>query len=536
MPDLTTRTGLRDAAPLKRAFRMRAWPWLRRHALHRLAVVFALALAIPLIYWPSAAALSGYWTDTADHTYTHGYLVLLTALWLIVRDGKRLAAAPAQPVPRAWLGVLALSVVWLWLWRAAIQDAHLLLLPLLLLAAIVATLGWRVARVLLFPIAFLYFAMPVWSDLNGVLQLMSYKVVSGALFWVTGIPAYLQGDLIQLPAGTLEIADGCSGLHFLIVGLTLAALYGELSGDSLRRRAAWLAILGGIGLLANWVRIYVIAVVAYVTDMHSSLIPHHYWFGWGVFVVGFFAFLWLAGRLADVWDGKRPAESAAAQASPAAADTRVGLAPVGLTLLCLAVLPGLSYGMDLMRSGSGAGIAIDWPAAPAGWRGPLPVPWSEWAPVYRHADAQAQRRYVDASGRTVEVFAVAYRRQRQGAKLLGYWNSLLGSKGRLQSLSERIVSSPAGAWRQTTAVDPAGTRSVIWSRYRIGDRGFVDPRLSQLWYGIAALTGRPVSSLTAFRAVCMSDCAAARIQLATATMGLEPALRLAVGRGGGSAP
>lgn len=497
-------------------------------------MVLGLLVAVPVIYWPSAEALNGYWTDTVDHTYTHGYLVLLTSLWLILRDRRRLAAAPVRPLPRAWIAVVALSIAWLWLWRAAIQDGHLLLLPVLLFAAIVAALGWRAARVLLFPIGFLYFAMPVWSDINGVLQLMSYKV-GGALLWLTGIPAVLQGDLIQLPAGTLEVAEGCSGLHFLIVGLTLAALYGELSGDSWRRRAAWYAILGAIALIANWVRIYVIAVAGYVSDMHSSLVPHHYWFGWVVFVVGFLAFLWLAGRLANAWD-ERPPGPAPMDANPPGDETYACLAPAALTLLCLAALPGLSYGMDVMGSGSGARVAIDWPAAPAGWRGPLPVLWSEWAPAYQHASAQAQRRYVNSAARTVEVFAVAYRTQRQDAKLLGYSNSLLGSEGRLRALSERLVTSPSGAWRQTTTVDTAGTRSLIWSRYRIGDRTFADPRLSQLWYGIAALTSRPVSSLTAFRAVCTPDCAAARSQLAAATTGLEPALRLGVGETGGSTP
>jgi EpsI family protein len=212
------------------------------------------------------------------------------------------------------------------------------------------------------------------------------------------------------------------------------------------------------------------------------------------------------------------------------------LARLALTLLCLAVLPGLSYGMDLKWPASAADVGINWAAVPAGWRGPMPVLWSEWAPVYRHATVQAQRRYLDPAGQAVEVYAAVYRTQRQGAKLLGYWNSLLGAEGRLRRLSQSVVRSPSGKWLQTTTVDPAGMRSLIWSRYRIGQRVFVDARLSQFWYGIAALTSRPVSSLTAFRAVCRRGCATARAQLAAATTGLEPALRLGGAEGEGSAP
>jgi EpsI family protein len=503
--------------------------------LDRIAVVLGLLVAVAGIYWPSAERLNWYWTDTKDHTYTHGYLVLLTSLWLILRARKRLSAVPVEPSPRAWIAVAALSTAWLWLWRAAVQDGHLLLLPVLLFTAIAATLGWRAARVLLFPIAFLYFAMPVWSDINGLLQFMSYKVV-GVLLWLTGVPGYMQGNLIELPSGTLKIAEGCSGLHYFLVGLTLAALYGELSEDPPRRRAAWYALLGVMALIANWLRIYVVAVVAYTSDMHSSLVKNHYWFGWVLFVFCFAAFLWLAGRLADRWDRGRPPGPSPVAASPPPDETHVRFAPAVLTLLCLGALPALSYGMDLARPASAARVVIAWPAAPAGWHGPLPVVWSQWRPVYRRSSAKGQRGYVDSAGRTVQVFTVAYRSQRQGAKLLGWWNSLLGSKGRLRALSEGGVTAPSGSWRQTVTVDSAGTRSIIWSRFRIGDRTFVDGRLSQLWYGIAALTTRPVSSLTAFRAVCTPDCAAARARLAAATTGFEPELRLEPANRGDSAP
>ena len=46
----------------------------------------------------------------------------------------------------------------------------------------------------------------------------------------------------HVPAGSLEIAGGCSGLHFFIVGVAIAALYGELNRDSLRTRVQLVAL------------------------------------------------------------------------------------------------------------------------------------------------------------------------------------------------------------------------------------------------------------------------------------------------------
>jgi exosortase A len=533
MPESTTRTGWHDAPPSPQP---RTWTryqsWLQARPLDRLVVLLGLLLAVAAIYWPSSLALDGFWTDTVDHTYTHGYLVLLTSLWLVSRDRARLAAVPVRPVAAAWLVVVVLSAAWLWLWGAAIQDAQLLLLPLLLLAAVVATLGFPIARVLSFPIGFLYFAMPVWSDINGILQDSSVRV-SGLLIWITGIPGYLEGNLVQLPAGTLEIAEGCSGLHFLIVGVTLAALYGELSQHPLRRRVLWVVSMGALALVTNWLRIFVIIAVAYLTDMHTFLVAHHYWFGWVLFVVAFMAFLWLAGRLSTAGELAPPSEESPHDQPPA--PSRVALGRLAVTLACLGLLPALAYGSQLLWPEKHTGVAINWPSVSHGWQGPRPDVASEWAPEFAGATAESLRRYVDDRGEAIEVFVAAYRNQTQHGKLLGYFNSLLGSSQRLHALSERIVSSPTGSWRQTTVVDGYGARSLVWSRYLVGERRFVRPRVSQLWYGIAAFTSRPVSAIIALRAGCVPDCSHAQARLAAAT-GLQPNVRPTLRARGRSAP
>jgi hypothetical protein len=120
---------------------------------------------------------------------------------------------------------------------------------------------------------------------------------------------------------------------------------------------------------------------------------------------------------------------------------------------------------------------------------------------------------------------VAYRVQTQSAKLLGYWNDLLGGPRRMRQQSLRIVSSPVGRWQEIVALSSDGSRSVIWTRYRIGNRVFAQPRASQLWYGFAAIVEPPVSSLKALRTLCLPDCNAARQRLSAAAPWLQPALR-----------
>jgi EpsI family protein len=493
--------------------------------------IFALWLAAALLYWPTSRALAGFWNDTIDRAYTHGWLVLVSSLWLIVRDRRALAQLPLRGEPRALLALALLSAAWLWFWQAALQDLHLLLLPLLLLTGVVSSMGWRMARRLLFPIGFLYFAMPVWSDLVGVLQQLSIHA-NNALIWLTGLPAYISGDIVHEPAGSLEIADGCSGLHFFVVGLALAALYGRLSEDSLRWRITWLAMMGILAVLANWIRIFVIVVAAYATDMQTYLVRvDHYWFGWGVFVVCFALFLWLAERVhpAARTASANSAKQALSQVSrPGAgsAPSRVSPLTALATLICLAALPAALFANTHLQTAATSELSTSWPNPPAGWEGPATVNASDWQPIYHGASLTAERRYRDTRGETVDVFLVAYRQQRQSGKLESYENSPLGENKASQVLNRRTVSSPAGDWDETTIQQADGQRALIWSSERIGAHRFVHPRLAQLWYGIAALLTPTVSSLTALHTLCLPSCNAARQRLLAGASSLQPTLQV----------
>ena len=490
--------------------------------LRPLALVLCFWAAVALLYWPSTVALNRLWTDWPAETYTHGYLVLLLSLWLLVRERERLARTPVRPEPLALIPLALMSVAWVWFWRAAIQELQLLLLPLILYTALCSAFGRRMARGVAFPIGVLYFAMPLWGDINGIVQALSAKA-TGALIWTTGIPAYMDGDFVRLPTGSIEIARSCSGLHELIVGLALAAIYGKLSGEPWRRRLQWLGVMGALSLMVNWVRIFTVVIAAYETDMTSSLVKHHYWLGWWLFAFVFAAFLWWTGRPAHV--NRAPSSDEDRHPSAPLSEFAIGSAPLTFTLAVLAVMPALAYGMDLAGTQASVTLTVQWPAAPAGWSGPVKANASEWQPHFVNASGESLTRYTDSAGVPVDAFAVAYRVQTQSAKLLGYGNDLLGYPQLMRQLSVHVVDSPAGPWEEIVTLNPYGSRSLIWTRYRIGNRSFVKPRISQLWYGLAAIVKPPLSSLTALRAACLPDCNAARTRLTQTAAWLRPGLR-----------
>ena len=258
--------------------------------------------------------------------------------------------------------------------------------------------------------------------------------------------------------------------------------------------------------------------------VRSSLANREYWVSWSLSAGGLAALLgWIVHRRAARRSlRQRPPAQPPDEAVTASGDA---LASVLVTVLVLALLPASAYAMDWAAARAPTHLAINWPSAPSGWEGPQRAYATEWHPYFRRATAQSLRQYTTAGGATVQVFVVAYHRQTQHAKLLSYWNNLLGRTGDLRPEVRHIVDAPSGRWRETRVIDAAGLRSLIWSRDLIGDRVFIDPRLSQVWYGLRALIHPPLSSLEALRTDCQPSCRAARARLAAAAQHLLPALR-----------
>ena len=167
------------------------------------------------------------------------------------------------------------------------------------------------------------------------------------------------------------------------------------------------------------------------------------------------------------------------------------------------MLPGLSGALRHLAAVPALDLSgLIQPAAP--WSFAQGSFGSYWMPVFGNADESVHTVLTDAAGRTVEVFAVGYQEQRQGAELVGESSSLLGPHLKFSAAGAAPAGGPA--FIETEAVDPDGARSLIWYRYAIGGRVFVRPHASQLWFGLRAAVGHAPSTLVAARVECAGDC------------------------------
>lgn len=470
--------------------------------------VFLLASTFALL-WPTTATLIAAWEDESVTSYTHGYLVVALSIWLLWRDRHRLLAHPATLTLSAAVPLAAISVLWLICVRASIQTAHQFLLPIIVWLSICTALGWRAAVAGIFAVGYLYFAVPVWGAINGVLQDATVVAVE-ALLRATDVPAYVEGSFVHLAAGTFEIAGGCSGLHYFIVAFAIAALYGEVHRDSWGARLRILAVALVLALLTNWLRVYTIILAGYFTDMQHYLVRvDHSTYGWAVFAVMMVVFFVIVRRLPTA--AEEPESAALAQSSalqpkwPLAVTTAlaaIALGPLWSVLAPISAAP-LPQAGELLPS------ATPWSSASAG---------PSWQPVFRGADLE-QRGYYQRGGMRIEGYAAAYASQTQRKELIGYANSLTGAD---LSIVSSTPIEPRGPANELIVQDTAGAQFVLWYFYRIGSLQTRSDFEAQVAYGVKTLTGSPISTVVALRAPCSTDCDAARAELHAAIRTVAP--------------
>jgi exosortase/archaeosortase family protein len=96
------------------------------------------------------------------------------------------------------------------------------------------------------------------------------------------------------PWGTIVIADGCSGLRYLVIALLIAYLLCLLNRYPIKISIMVLIIATFLGLITNWIRILIIILIGYYTEMQHSLVRDHEFFGWVLFAGILFPALYLS--------------------------------------------------------------------------------------------------------------------------------------------------------------------------------------------------------------------------------------------------
>jgi exosortase len=258
-----------------------------RRALSRwrgpLLLITALVVAL---YAHIAVKLVTDWYELPDSS--HGFLIPFFAAFLLWDRRDRLLATPVRPTwAGLWLVILALFVLLTGVFGA---DLFLSRISFVMLAAGVVwtLLGRAMLGQLKLVLFVLLLAIPlptlVLNQITFPLQLLASKLAS-ALLPLAGVPVLRDGNVIQLPAMQLEVAEACSGIRSLTSLFTVAIIYGYFLEKSVLRRTILAVASLPIAVAANVVRIFGTGLCVQYWNPDKAVGFFHEFSGWLMFVV-----------------------------------------------------------------------------------------------------------------------------------------------------------------------------------------------------------------------------------------------------------
>lgn len=277
----------------------------RRYAVLGLAAAIVLGLYSPLLVRLAVV----WWTDSYAF---YVLLVPLFSIYLVWHERAELRAIPRKP----WPGGFALVVVALSALMVGRQWGELTLetasLVLLIWGGVLIGWGWGVTRQLAFPLGFLALMLPFppWAVRAVTLPLQHLAAWAGTVgLEALGIPVHQEGLFLYLPTITLQVAELCNGLKYLVTLVVFAVAFAHVTQPGLWRKVVLVVSAVPFALLANALRVIGTGALGYSLGREAITGMTHAYFGKAIYLAMLgpfvaFGFL-LRGRGAKGWNKHR---------------------------------------------------------------------------------------------------------------------------------------------------------------------------------------------------------------------------------------
>ncbi|MBY0469490.1 MAG: exosortase A [Burkholderiaceae bacterium] len=460
-------------------------PWSQR-----LVVLVVFVVATLLLYRDTAAAMVEIWLRS--ETFAHCLLVPPISAWLIWRRRADISAQQPATMPWLLLPMAVAGLFWLLGNLATVNAVSQFMLVTVIVLLVPAFVGWPATRTMLFPLGFLYFAVPIGEFLMPWLMESTADFTVSALV-MTGIPVYREGHQFIIPSGAWSVVEACSGVRYLIASLMVGALFAYLNYRSMRRRWMFMGVALVVPIVANWVRAYLIVLLGHVSNNKLAAGADHLIYGWVFFGVVILLMFMIGAR----WSEPESAPAAAIATGSGRSGERLPwpmpLAVVGVLLLPVLALNGL------LAHESRVVPQLGEPAAR--WRSADPP--TSWQPEIEKPAAKLQRGYAataEPASPSVGLFIGYFRQQSADSKLVSSNNQLVRSTDRDWALADaglRHVALGAGAElpvRTASLRRPVGqadaTRLRVWQLYWVNGRYTVDDSAAKAYVALHRLLGR----------------------------------------------
>lgn len=349
-----------------------AWAPLRPVAVPLGLGMLLLAAAF---HQEAGAAVRTWMQSTA---YNHCVLVIPIAAFLLWERRSDIAGLTAKPAPWPALLGVPVALAWMVAERLGIMEGRQLAAVSFAELLFLAALGWRAWRAVAGPLLYLYFLVPFGAFLTPLLQDVTTFFIRHGLA-LLGIPAFIDGYLIEIPQGTFLVAEACAGLRFLIASIAFGCLYALMMYRSPLRRGVFVGVSVVVPIVANGFRGLGIVCLGYLLNSAQAAAADHVIYGWVFFsvVILLLIVLGLPFRQDGPAPPRRRAPGLAVPGGPAPGGPAPGGPVTGAAVKGAPVPhgPGRPWPVSAVRAAAAvAAVAVVGPLLSAGLSAAMPPP------------------------------------------------------------------------------------------------------------------------------------------------------------------
>ena len=202
------------------------------------------------------------WDTLPSHE--HGYVVLVVVAYLL---WSKLPVLRGEYCCPSWKGFAALVLTGFLAMLGELVSVAAVVqfaIVLMMISAVWAVTGDEIFRRVLGPLFFLLFAVPFGQEILPVLMNWTADATVVALRH-SGVPVYQEGRNFVIPSGQWSVVEACGGIRYLLTSVFIGAVFAYLTYTQWRKRILFMLWAIVMPLIANWIRAYVIVMVAHKT-------------------------------------------------------------------------------------------------------------------------------------------------------------------------------------------------------------------------------------------------------------------------------
>lgn len=409
-------------------------------------------------------------------TFTHGFFILPISLYMIWHRKEQLRTMTPEIDYTALVVIAMIGLVWLTAELASVvvikQFCAIALIPL----TVWFFFGRKILIALSFPLAYLFFSVPVGEFLVPKLQDITAWFSVYALESIN-MPVYWEGRYISIPSGDFVVAEACSGIRYLIASVALGCLYAYISYHSIYRRLAFIALSVVVPIFANALRAFGIIMIAHYSDMKLATGIDHFIYGWLFFGLVMFLLFWLGNIFRDQGAERRTEENST-KLNHNTFDRQQIIRAVSITSVILLIWPLAAW---MVRSSPiQQSTELSLPRNLEDWSGPASLNFP-WKPSFKRPSQEITAKYQNGDKR-IFLYIAHYAQQNQDAELINSENTLYDDSWRRMGERQATVSINNGEIDiHYTQLRRGGKKLLIGHFFRIGSYNTINKLKAKLY-------------------------------------------------------